>query len=51
MHDQTDRADHGEQNKARRKGAGGRVVNNQAKKVDADQRRSSVSPEWRLRNT
>ena len=39
MNDQTDRSDHGEQNKARRKGAGGRVVNDQPKKVDANQRR------------
>ena len=39
MHDQTDRSDHGEQDKAGRKGAGGRVVNDEAEKVDADQRR------------
>ncbi len=39
MDEQTDRSDHGEQDKARRKGTGGCVVDDEAEKVDADQRR------------
>src|ERR1700722_12207411 len=39
MNDQTHDSDHGKQNKARRKGPSGRVVNDHAKKVDANQRR------------
>ena len=39
MDDETACANHGEQNKADRKGAGGRVMNDEAKEVDADQRR------------